>query len=35
MLSNVAMMVSGLKVKVVAYGDGKVVGALSNWNFAV
>src|SRR5579859_1912712 len=33
MLSNVAMMVSGLRVEVVDYGDGKVVGALNNWNF--
>jgi hypothetical protein len=35
MLSNVAIIISDFEVQVVDYGDGKVVGAVSNWNFAV
>ena len=35
MLSNVAIMNAGLRVVVWDYGVGNIVGAFSNWNFAV
>jgi hypothetical protein len=35
MLSNVAIRNAGLRVADWCYGVGNVVGAFSNWNFAV